>query len=78
MIVQNDGVPFVIDGACRFSGSVGVSFGAGVNMPAQLIRMMYGLERNNEVLEDGVAFRPFVTMASIQPAFKNELSDVKF
>lgn len=78
VIVQNDGVPFVIDGACRFSGSVGVSFGAGVNMPAQLIRMMYGLERNNEVLEDGVAFRPFVTMASIQPAFKNELSDVKF
>lgn len=78
IIVGDDGVPFVIDGACRLSGSVGVSCGAGVNVPAELLRLMYGLKSNGETLTDGVAFRPFITMAAVQPAFAEDLSDVEF
>ena len=78
IIVSDDGVPFIIDGACRLSGSVGVSCGAGVNVPAELLRLMYGLKSNGETLTDGVAFRPFITMAAVQPAFAEDLSDVQF
>lgn len=78
IIVGDDDIPFVIDGACRLSGSVGVSCGAGVNVPAELLRLMYGLKSNDETLTDGVAFRPFITMAAVQPAFAEDLSNVEF
>lgn len=65
--------PLLFDAAARFSGSVGGSFTAGANFPAQLVRVLMGLPRQTLEVEDGVVLRPFVTMAKIPPENQDDL-----
>jgi len=59
--------PIILDAACRFSGSVGASMPAGINIPAQLVRERLGLPFTPKAADarDGVVVRPFLTMAEI-------------
>jgi biotin carboxylase len=67
-IVLSEGTrPLLFDAAARFSGSVGGSFTAGANFPAQLVRLLMELPRQPLAVEDGVVLRPYVTMARIPP-----------
>lgn len=68
-IVLKDGDrPLLFDAGARYSGSVGGSFTAGMNFPAQLVRVMFGRPRWPYEIEDGCVLRPYITMASIPRA----------
>jgi carbamoyl-phosphate synthase large subunit len=43
VVLTSQGEPRLLDASLRMSGSVGASYAAGVNMPAQLIRLMMGI-----------------------------------
>ncbi len=75
VIMRASGDPIVLDAACRFSGSVGASMPAGINTPAQLVRERLGLGFAPCAAEarDGVAVRPFLTMAEIPIANETDL-----
>lgn len=57
--VDAGGTPRLLDASCRLSGSVGASLGAGVNFPAQLLRVMFDLPPYPYTVQDGSRFRPF-------------------
>jgi len=65
IVLDDKGRPKVLDAAARFSGSVGVSYVAGVNMMSQLIRVMFNIPIKKYKLEDGMVLRPYITMAPI-------------
>jgi len=67
--------PIVLDAACRFSGSVGASLPAGINIPAQLVRERLGLKFAPQAAtaRDGVVVRPFLTMAEIPERNESDL-----
>lgn len=65
-IILTDGNrPIVIDAGARFSGSIGGSVTAGANFPAQLIRVLLGRPTQPLQPQNGLAIRPYVTMAAI-------------
>lgn len=73
-IVLVDGErPILFDAGARFSGSVGGSFTAGANFPAQLVRVLMGMPRVEQEIEDGVVLRPYLTMARIPPGNQDDL-----
>jgi len=53
-----DGAPRLLDASCRLSGSVGASFSAGVNFPAQLVRLLFNLPLHEYPVKDGTRLRP--------------------
>lgn len=57
--LDDDGQPRLLDASCRLSGSVGASLAAGVNIPAQLIRIIFGLPLRSYPVRDGTTLRPF-------------------
>jgi len=63
--LDQHGQPKLLDASCRLSGSVGASFVAGANIPAQLVRIMFELPIHDEQVTDGVEMRPFTRMVSI-------------
>ena len=68
------GRPRVFDAGTRLSGSVGGAFVAGANIPAQLVRVLTGLPRQEFAVRDGCVVRPFMTFAEVPP----ERQDVLF
>ena len=72
-IVLKDGShPILFDAGARYSGSVGGSFTAGMNFPAQLVRLMFGQQRWPYAIEDGCVLRPYITMVSIPRANEHD------
>ncbi len=71
--LDDEGDPVIFDAGARFSGSVGGSFTAGGNFPAQLVRVLAGLERQSMSIADGMVLRPYITMAAIPPANEADL-----
>jgi len=67
VIMRGPDDPIILDAACRFSGSVGASMPAGINVPAQMVRERLGLNFAPQAASarDGVVVRPFLTMAEI-------------
>lgn len=65
IVIDDNGKPKVLDAAARFSGSVGVSYVAGVNMMSQLIRCMFNIPFKKFNILDGMLLRPYITMAPI-------------
>ena len=63
--LDEHGQPKLLDASCRLSGSVGASFVAGANVPAQLVRIMFELPIRDEQVTDGVEMRPFTRMVAI-------------
>lgn len=55
---DNLGNPRVLDASTRFSGSIGASFVAGANIPAQLVRILLNLPLAPCVPRDGSVLRP--------------------
>jgi glutathione synthase/RimK-type ligase-like ATP-grasp enzyme len=72
IIMTRDG-PVVIDAGARLSGSTGMSFYAGKNMPGQLLRLLHDLPVMPQPIEDGCVFRPFLTQARIAADKQHEL-----
>lgn len=71
--LDDDGGTVIFDAGARFSGSVGGSFTAGGNFPAQLVRVLAGLERHPMNIADGMVLRPYITMAAIPGANETDL-----
>lgn len=71
--LDDDDRPVIFDAGARFSGSVGGSFTAGGNFPAQLVRVLMGLERQPMTIADGMVLRPYITMAAIPAANEADL-----
>ena len=65
IVIDDNGKPKVLDAAARFSGSVGVSYVAGVNMMSQLLRFMFNIPFKKYSIIDGMLLRPYITMAPI-------------
>ena len=65
IVIDDEGKPKVLDAAARFSGSVGVSYIAGVNMMSQLLRVMFDIPLKTYSIKDGMILRPYITMAPI-------------
>lgn len=65
--------PLLFDAGARFSGSVGGSFTAGANFPAQLVRTLLNLPREPLQISDGMVLRPFLTMAPIPASNQDDL-----
>tara|TARA_B100001059_G_scaffold236677_1_gene288970 strand:+ start:4701 stop:5816 length:1116 start_codon:yes stop_codon:yes gene_type:complete len=65
IVIDDNGKPKVLDAAARFSGSVGVSYIAGVNMMSQLLRLMFNIPFKKYTIIDGMLLRPYITMAPI-------------
>ena len=63
--IRENGQPMLFDAGARFSGSVGGSFTAGANFPAQLVRTKLGMPYRPLKISDGTVLRPFITMAQI-------------
>lgn len=62
---DNQGVPKILDASSRMSGSVGATFTAGVNIPAQLVRILSDLPLKRYDIQNGVELRSvhhFVTI----------------
>ncbi|MBP9853717.1 MAG: ATP-grasp domain-containing protein [Candidatus Omnitrophica bacterium] len=57
--IEKDGTPRLLDASCRLSGSVGASFAAGANVPAQLVRILFDLPRVQYKVKDGIRLRPY-------------------
>jgi carbamoyl-phosphate synthase large subunit len=72
IVLDDNGKPKVLDAAARYSGSVGVSYIAGVNMMSQLIRVMFNMPIKKYKLEDGMVLRPYITMAQILDKNEND------
>jgi carbamoyl-phosphate synthase large subunit len=73
-IVVIDGKrPLLFDAGARFSGSIGGSFTAGYNFPAQLVRVLMGMPRREYAIEDGCVLRPYITMARIPSKNQHDL-----
>ncbi len=73
IVLANGQQPLLFDAGSRFSGSVGGSFAAGGNFPAQLVRTLLGLPTEPLQIRDGVVIRPFLTMAPIPPDNQDDL-----
>lgn len=71
--LEADGRPVIFDAGTRLSGSVGGAVLAGANIPAQLIRVLTGLPRQEFSVRDGVVVRPFMTFVEIKPEKQNDL-----
>jgi carbamoylphosphate synthase large subunit len=63
--IDEVGNPVLFDAGSRFSGSVGGSFTAGGNFPAQLVRALLELPLQKMEIRDKTVLRPFITMAEI-------------
>ena len=46
IVIRKDLKPQLLDSSCRLSGSVGASLNAGVNVTAELIKMLHGKKIN--------------------------------
>ncbi len=55
---DSEGRPKVLDASLRMSGSVGASFAAGVNLPAQLLRILLELPLKTYDVANGAEIRP--------------------
>ena len=72
IVIDDDGKPKVLDAAARFSGSVGVSYIAGVNMMSQLLRVMFDMPLKEFNIKSGMVLRPYITMAPILEKNEND------
>ena len=73
IVIDDDGKAKLLDAGARFSGSVGGSYTAGANFPAQLLRSMMGLPLAPFHIDDGCVLRPYITMARIPAANEDDL-----
>jgi biotin carboxylase len=73
IVIDDEGKPKLLDAGARFSGSVGGSYTAGANFPAQLLRSMMGLPLQPFQIDDGCVLRPYITMARIPAANEDDL-----
>ncbi|OUX15675.1 MAG: hypothetical protein CBE11_03750 [Rickettsiales bacterium TMED251] len=65
IVIDKLGNPKVLDAASRFSGSVGVSNIAGVNMLSQLIRYILKIPYKRFIFKENLILRPYITMVPI-------------
>lgn len=72
IVLDDNGMPKVLDAAARFSGSVGVSYVAGVNMMSQLLRLMFNIPLKDYNILNGLVLRPYITMAPILKKNEND------
>jgi carbamoyl-phosphate synthase large subunit len=72
IVIDDEGKPKVLDAAARFSGSVGVSYIAGVNMMSQLLRVMFNIPLKEFKFKSGMVLRPYITMAPILDKNEND------
>ncbi len=56
--MSDDGAPRLLDASCRLSGSVGAAVAAGVNVPAQLVRLLKNMPLVPSALVSSVEMRP--------------------
>jgi predicted ATP-grasp superfamily ATP-dependent carboligase len=73
IVIDDEGKAKLLDAGARFSGSVGGSYTAGANFPAQLLRSMMDLPLMPFHIEDGYVLRPYITMAQIPNANEHDL-----
>lgn len=59
--LDKDKNPKILDVGSRMSGSVSASYAVGVNFPAQVVRVLLGLELEKYDCEEGVLIRPSAT-----------------
>ena len=71
IVLDEKGVPKILDAASRYSGSVGVSYISGINILSQTIRYILKLPYKKFKFKEGLILRPYITMTSIP--IKNEL-----
>ena len=58
IILNNKQEPQLLDGSCRLSGSVSASINSGVNIPAQLIRVLKSKDIKKYKLKNGQKLFP--------------------
>jgi predicted ATP-grasp superfamily ATP-dependent carboligase len=73
IVIDDEGKAKLLDASVRFSGSVGGSYTAGANFPAQLLRSMMDLPLMPFEIDDGCVLRPFITMVQIPEANEHDL-----
>ena len=73
IVIDDEGKAKLLDAGSRFSGSVGGSYTAGANFPAQLLRSMMDLPLKPFHIDDGCVLRPYITMARIPSANEHDL-----
>ncbi len=67
VVITEDG-PVIMDASCRLSGSTGITWRAGKNFPAGLVRHMLGLPPVLTPIRDGAVFRTMMTQVEIDPS----------
>ena len=60
-IVESENKYILIDTSCRFSGSVGISYIAGVNFPMILIKNLLGMKFKKSKIIYDISIKPFFT-----------------
>ena len=58
IVIKKNAHPQLLDSSCRLSGSVGASLNAGINVTAELIKMMHGKKLNKFKLPKKVKVFP--------------------
>ena len=58
IVIRNDDRPQLLDSSCRLSGSVGASLSAGINVTAELIKMLHGKKIKHFNLKKNVKVFP--------------------
>lgn len=71
--LRPDGKPTPFDASSRFSGSVGGTYAAGMNILAQLVRVIFDLPLLPLSIRNGCPLRPFLTMAPIPESNRDDL-----
>jgi len=63
---------YLLEASCRFSGSVGVSTKAGLNFPAQMVRLLLKLKSVKNKIIYNKSYRSFLTIQEIEKS-KNKI-----
>ena len=58
IVIRKDLKPQLLDSSCRLSGSVGASLNAGVNVTAELIKMLHGKKINKFKIDKNIKVFP--------------------
>lgn len=64
--LDETGRPRILDASCRLSGSVGASYVAGTNIPAQLVRVLMGIPLKKYNIQNGMRLRPIQHFAGVK------------
>lgn len=63
--LDSAGIPRLLDTSSRMSGSVGASYTAGINIPVQLVRILFDLPLRHYDIREGLELRPVPHMVAL-------------